>query len=83
MAGSETSVLGSLFNKVASLTSCVHLTVLETEAATGGVLQKNVSKKFHKIHRKRLCRSHFFNKVAGLRSATLFKKETLAHVFFL
>ena len=42
MAGSETSVLGSLFNKVASLTSCVRLTVLEIEAATGGVLQEKV-----------------------------------------
>ena len=38
MAGSETPVLGSLFNKVASLTAWMHLTVLETEAATRGVL---------------------------------------------
>ena len=37
-AGSETPVRGSLFNKVASLTAWTHLTVLEAEAATGGVL---------------------------------------------
>ena len=37
MAGSETPVLGTLFNKVASFTAWTHLTVLETEAATGGV----------------------------------------------
>ena len=38
IAGSETPVLGSLFNKVASLLAWTHLTVLETEAATGGIL---------------------------------------------
>ena len=42
MAGSETPVPGSLFNKVASLTTWTHLTVLETEAATGRVLQEKV-----------------------------------------
>ena len=38
MAGLEKPVLGSFFNKVASLTAWTHLTVLETETATGGVL---------------------------------------------
>ena len=41
MAGSETSVLGSLFNKVASLTA--YLTVLETEAATEGFCRRKCS----------------------------------------
>ena len=41
-AGSETPVPGSLFNKVARLTAWMHLTVLEVEAATGGVLQERV-----------------------------------------
>ena len=31
---------------------------------------------------KQLCQSPFFNKVAGLRPATLLKKETLAKVYF-
>ena len=30
---------------------------------------------------KHLCQSLFFNKVVGLRDATLLKKETLAQVF--
>ena len=38
MAGSEAPVVESLFRKLASLTAWMHLTVLETEAATGGVL---------------------------------------------
>ena len=38
MAGFETSVQGSLFNKVASLTAWTDLTLLEAEATTGGVL---------------------------------------------
>ena len=41
-AGSETPVRGSLFNKVASLTAWTHLTVLEAEVATGGVLYEKV-----------------------------------------
>ena len=39
------------------------------------------SSKFRKIHRKTLAQESLFNKVAGLRPATLFKKETLAQVF--
>ena len=35
MAGSETPVWGSLFNKVASLTTWRHLTVLERDSSTG------------------------------------------------
>ena len=34
MPGSETPVLGSLFNKDASLTALTHLTVLETERSS-------------------------------------------------
>ena len=41
-AGSETSVRWSLFNKVASLSARTHLTVLEAEAATEGVLKEKV-----------------------------------------
>ena len=36
---------------------------------------------FSKFTGKHLCQSPFFNKVADLRPATLFKKETLAQVF--
>ena len=39
-AGFETLVLRSLFNQVASLTIWKHLTVLETEVATGVLLEK-------------------------------------------
>ena len=38
MAGSETQMLGSLFDKVVDLTAQTHITVSETEAATRGVL---------------------------------------------
>ena len=40
------------------------------EAATGGVLRN-----FAKLTGKHLCQGLFFNKVAGLRSAILFKKR--------
>ena len=39
------------------------------------------TKNFTKFTGKHLCQSLFFNKVAGLRPATLLKKETLAQVF--
>ena len=38
-------------------------------------------KNFVKFTGKHLCKSLFFNKVTGLRPATLFKKETLAQMF--
>ena len=38
-AGSETTVRGSLFNKVASLTTWTHLTVLERDSSTGTSLR--------------------------------------------
>ena len=38
-AGSETIVRGSLFNKVASLTTWTHLTVLERDSSTGTSLR--------------------------------------------
>ena len=40
-----------------------------------------VLKNFPKFTWKYLCQSLFFNKVAGLRPATLLKKETLTNVF--
>ena len=41
----------------------------------------DVPKNFAKFSGKHLCQSLFFNKVTGLRFATLLKKETLAQVF--
>ena len=49
--------------------------IVLSEAATGGVLYKNVFLKFAKFTGKHLCQSLFFNKVAGLRPATLLKKR--------
>ena len=43
--------------------------------------RKGVLRNFTKFTRKHLCHSLFFNKVAVLQPATLFKKETLAQVF--
>ena len=53
---------------------------------TGAVAQrcsvkKGVPRNFEKFTGTHLCQSLFFNKVAGLRSATFFKKEALAQVF--
>ena len=47
----------------------------------GAVLSKGVLKNSSKITGKHLWQSLFFNKVAGLRPATLLKKETLTQVF--
>ena len=44
-------------------------------------MKKGVLKKFTKFTGNHLCQGLFFNKVARLRSATLFKKETQAQVF--
>ena len=44
-------------------------------------VRKDVLRNFPKFTGKHLCQSLFFNKVAGLRPATLLKKETLAQVF--
>ena len=43
--------------------------------------EKGVLRNFAKFKGKDLCRSLFLDKVAGLRPATLLKKETLAQVF--
>ena len=43
--------------------------------------KKGVLKNFAKFTGKHLCQSLFFIKVAGMKPATLFKKETLAQVF--
>ena len=45
-------------------------------------MKKDVLRNFTKFTRKHLCQSPFFNKVAGLRSATLLKKR-LWHRYFL
>ena len=44
-------------------------------------VRKGVLINFAKFTRKHLCKSLFFNKVAGRRPATLLKKETLTQVF--
>ena len=44
-------------------------------------LQKGVLRNFTKFTGKHLCQNLFLNEVAGLRPATLLKKETLAQVF--
>ena len=44
-------------------------------------VKKSVLRNFAKFTGKHLCQSLFFNNVAGLRPATLLKKETLAQVF--
>ena len=43
--------------------------------------RKGVLRNFAKFTGKHLCQSFFFNKVSGLRPATLLKKENLAQVF--
>ena len=42
--------------------------------------KKGVLRNFTKFTGKHMCQSLFFNKVAGLRPATLLKKKTLAQV---
>ena len=44
-------------------------------------MKKGVCRNLTKFTGKHLCQSLFFNKVAGMRPATLLKKETLAQVF--
>ena len=44
-------------------------------------VRKGVPRNFAKFSGKHLCQSLFINKVVGLRSATLLKKETLAQLF--
>ena len=43
--------------------------------------KKGVFKNFAKFTEKHLCQNLFFNKVAGLRSVTLLKQETLTQVY--
>ena len=44
-------------------------------------VRKGILRNFAKFTGKNLCQSLFFNKVAGLRFATLIEKEALAQVF--
>ena len=46
-----------------------------TESGTGGFLWKRCFENFAKFTGKHLCQGLFFNKVTGLRPATLFKKR--------
>ena len=46
-----------------------------TEAVTNVFYKKGILKNFAKFTRKHLCQSLSFNKVAGLRPATLSKKR--------
>ena len=60
----------------------VSLRVAFAEAATGGVhFKKNVLRNFANFIPKHRCQSLFFNKVAGLRSATLLKKTLWQRCF--
>ena len=43
--------------------------------------RKGVLRNFEKFTGKHLCRGLLFNKVAGLKTVTLLKKETLVQVF--
>ena len=45
-------------------------------------VEKGILRNFAIFTGKYLCQRFFFDKVAGLRPATLFKKESLAQVFF-
>ena len=57
-------------------------------SATGLFFKKRFSSKFHKIYRKKLCRSLFFNKIVTLRPQAgkspiqLFSCEILKNTFF-
>ena len=55
--------------------SFTEITNNKQKQSPGGVLQKGILKNSTKFTGKHLCKSRFFNKVAGLRPATLFKKR--------
>ena len=57
------------------------IVIAETVFQKCTVKKVNILKNFAKFIEKHLCPSLFFNKVAALRPATVFKKETLAQVF--
>ena len=59
----------------------LHKLVYIQKQSPSGVLQKRCLRSSTKFTRKQLCQSLFFNKIAGLGPAILFKKETLAQVF--
>ena len=52
-----------------------------TETGTASVLLKSALRNFVKFAGKNLCQSLFFNKVAGVMDAILFKKESGTDVF--
>ena len=52
------------------------------EAAAGGVLLEKVLSEISQNSQEKACaRDSFYNKIAGLRPATLLKKESLAQAF--
>ena len=65
-----------------NISKTVRVNVTFAEAATGAVLKEKLFLEILKNSQENTCaRISFFNKVAGLSSATLFKKETLVQVF--
>ena len=78
MIGNYWQVLKVLYETHTSLSSIVFTFRISRPEV---FCKKNVLRSLTKFTEKHLCQSLFFNKIAGLRPATLFKKETLAHVF--
>ena len=60
---------------------CQHLFLQTAEAAIGGVLLKEMFLKFRKFYRKIPVLESLFNKVVGLRPATLLKRASNTAVF--
>ena len=52
-----------------------------SEAATGGVIEERCSYKFRNFHRKTPVLESFLKKIAGLRPATLLKKDSSKSFF--
>ena len=68
-------VFNSCFVVISYLTSVI------IETATRSALKKGVLKDLAKYTKRRLCRSLLFDKVAGFRSVTLFKRNSDTDVF--
>ena len=65
-----------------SLHLLVIWTIRNTEVANGGVISEKVFLEILQYSPENTCaRVSFLNKIAGLRSATLLKKGTLAQMF--
>ena len=92
----EDPTVGQLSDKDVQCFLCLAVSTLNSEKETNSSFfrknknrssrpevfcKKGVLRNFAKFTEKHLCRSLFLSIVAGLRSAILFKKETLAQVF--